>query len=188
MSAIMTPGERQARQARRASSSTPVAAAPPAEQMVSTHQLAAANETNRLLLALVSRENLDLRQITVTDGSRRLRRIKDWPMPGASRYVLATPGNGFAIAVAASGASVSVVCGERPSRLGGRISNTPAADVILFLTDLPNVGVVPMVPMVYLPAGQSWDFRLSDTVWGGHVCAMTPAAVATAANLYLAEI
>lgn len=185
----MSAVERKQRRATGPNSQQPASGPTPGgPQATDIHQLAAANETNRLLLALLSRENLDVRQITVTDGSRRLRRIKDWPLPGASRYVLATPGNGYAIAVAASGASVSVVCGERPSRLGGRISNTPAADVILFLTDLPNVGTVPMVPMVYLPAGQSWDFRLSDTVWGGHVCAMTPPAIATAANLYLAEI
>jgi hypothetical protein len=188
MSAILSPAEKQARQARRASSSTPVAPAPPPDQQTATHHLAAANETNRLLTAILSRENLDLRQITVTDGSRRIRRIRDWPIPGASRYVLATPGNGYAIGVQASAAAVALVCGERPSRLGGRISNSPAADVILFLTAYENVGTVPMVPMMYLPAGQSWDFKVSDTVWGGHVCAMTPASVATAAELYLAEI
>lgn len=162
----------------------------PAVTPTEVHQLAAQNETNRLLKELVSRENLDLQQIAVTNGPRRLRKMKDWPMPGASRFLVSNPGNGLSVAPPASLGGVSTLVAENSARLGGLIT-VSGAPAILYLCSLEIAqmliaGSGPLLtPQILVPGSGSWNFLLGRVIWGGQVQAVSPTS--TAATIYVAE-
>lgn len=98
------------------------------------------------------------------------------PAPGINRQVVirtAVPPNNLSIPVAGA-----IVYQDNPNRFGGVIVNTGTNPLLLVLgVDLSNNAGIPQggaaqagYGSLWLSsAGGSWDFRLSDIVWGGSI-------------------
>jgi hypothetical protein len=139
-------------------------------------------EQTPLLAAILTELRSGALEMSVSDAHRRELILNKFPVTGAKRALVYRTGNGNdAVSVATATYATpaqAVVLIANQSRLGGRIVNTGANAVILYLTErpVPVVGV----PAVYLPAnGGAWDLLLGNVLWCGNVSAVAQTATST---------
>jgi hypothetical protein len=145
-------------------------------------------EQTPLLAAILAELRSGALETSVSDARGREMILSKFPITGAKRALVYRTGAGNdAIAVNAATYATAVpalVMTANEARLGGRIVNTGAAAVTLYLTErpVPVVGV----PAVWLAgSGGSWDLRLGNVVWCGNVSAVAATGTST---LTIAEI
>jgi hypothetical protein len=121
------------------------------------------NNLVRLMEDLLSRENTSLLQIAVIDGDRQARKLVNWPVAGAGRYVvqkrgLGNPTGGLVLAQN----TPALIASADMARLGGCITNIGSNPVWVYSCDLATYGATPQpsIPQHWLAAGGgSWDLK-----------------------------
>jgi hypothetical protein len=104
--------------------------------------------------------------------------LPDTPAPGVSRIVAGRPGLGGNYNLPTPGVPTLIVP-ARESRLGGRIDNTGAGQVVLWLCSLEAAQAGVNAPQVTLGAGGqkgTWNFLMGNVLWAGAVVAIPTAA------------
>lgn len=127
-------------------------------------------DSTTLLRGLLARLNTDLGQLALIDGDREIRKVDNWPIAGATRFVVGRRGHGGLFPLAAGVAQL--IISADPSRVAGSIINAGAAAATLYLCDLPTQAAGLAIPQVFVPAAGAWDFLLSRSVWCGAVVAV----------------
>jgi hypothetical protein len=153
-------------------------AAPPAPAPLDPGLAAEIIETNRLLRAVLSQERSDIAELCVSDREPPQALMDNFPTPGVRRLIVRRTGAGGLFTVNA-GLTVPILQ-PNENRLGGRISNTGAGAVVLFLAAdlLQPGGGAPLgegAAQIGLAAGAAWDMKLGDLLWCGSVIAVATA-------------
>lgn len=119
---------------------------------------------------------IDLGQVALTNGHRRILTVPNWPVSGSRRYVISQNGFGGKTTIAAN--TPTLVLPSNPSRLGLTIVNIGTGDLTLYGCTLGEAqgAQLPACPTWPLtPGGGSWDGRLGRINWCGDVIAISVA-------------
>jgi hypothetical protein len=112
--------------------------------------------------------------------------MENWPVPGARRFIIRRTGEGGTFTVTTTGAAL---LDANETRVGGSIVNSGTNPVTITLTaNLIGTSGAPLAgsPQIFLAAsGGSWDFRLGNVLWCGHVFAQSSGGSST---LVVAEV
>lgn len=127
-----------------------------------------------LLGAILAQLRTDVIQVAVGDVVRREMVMDNFPVAGSKRVIVRRTGNGWDNQAVPTAPGV-LLLGANEGRLGGSIGNTGANAIILYLSDAQREGVLAL----YLAAGASWDFRLGNLLWVGHVWATAQTSAST---------
>lgn len=128
------------------------------------HAVEAAQQTV-LLQAILAELRSGALDVGISDAAGQGMLLDSFPVAGAKRVIAYRTGNGFD-ALPVPAAPGVLVLPANQARIGMRIANSHATNaVILYLARIAQAGA----PAVYLPAGQSWDGRLGNALWCGHV-------------------
>lgn len=136
----------------------------------------------RVIAALLATDLLEV----VVGGAENDQELENSPVQGRRRYVIArrTRGGDDAVYPIAFDQAAHDVAPANPGRLGGQIVNAGANPVMLYLSLAREVAAGGKAAIWLGANGGSWDFRLSNVLYGGPVSAV---ARVGATSLTLAE-
>ena len=121
-----------------------------------------------LLQAILADTRTDVLEVAVGDSAQQQLTMSKFPVAGAKRVIAHRTGNGNDALQVPTAPQSAKVLGSNEARLGLTIVNYGSAAAILYLSDRPRPGV----PAMWVgPAGGTWDGRMGNLLWCGHVSA-----------------
>lgn len=150
------------------------ATAPEQHDAASTAVASTLGELAHVMRGILKALQFGVTQVAVLDHAPAESVLENWPAPGARRALVERPSTGTDdLAVTTSGVTV---LGHDEARIGGRIVNSGAEPVILYLHNAQRAGK----GAIYLAAnGGDWDLRLSNLLWCGTVFAVSQGGAST---------
>lgn len=129
--------------------------------------LALGERLDQVLGLLLEATDTRIGQLAVTNISTDPGLQKDFPVKGAQRWVLHRIASGGTVLFAA--ATPTDILKGNVNRLGGLISNFGAVPVILTLASAATDASQEGLGEIAIPAGGTWNFKLSEAVWCGEI-------------------